>query len=943
MRIQGGNTLRCGRPALAGAVVLSLVATASGAAHVFPSAQQAIIDSLQVLNRTAGAEAVAAVVTAHLPAARAAADTHFVMRLLGMRGAARVWHEEIRGARGDLTEALALARTVGDSLSVARNLLWLARALELEGSQAASGAAYRQLVAVGQFLDSPYHLGRGLVGLAWDRMVVADYAAAESLYIRGCAYAEAARDTFGLRWGQNGLGLCRWNTGRTAAADSLFQLVLAGCRGRSMVVIEAAALNNRAGLMEVLGRPDEALRGYQAAWDLQRQAGNLRETVPAAMNVARCLHQLGQLDAAAAAIEQSRDACQAAGFRDQLPMTAHNLAEIRQAQGRPALASRICREAMRERDVLRPRVEVRLALTLAGALAAQDSLEAALTVARAAAALPDARENVAMRAEVALVLGSLLIRTARPAEAAAILDDAAVPLAAAGLVSQRLSLLTAAGDAYLLAGRPAAARVRLLAAMDLWEPARGLLDEPIWRERRTASARRLFEALAELALAGPDSLPAAERAARCFDLLQHYKARTLFERTFGPGRTADVPRPVTLAELQSAVLRPGEVFADAYVGERGGLVFVVTRDTLLVEPLRDRAAVAVALSVVEGQLAEPSGPEPGALARLLAASLVDPRRPGLPPADLRDVLARAVSVCWAPDGELHRLPLVLLLESREVPVARTPSATFLAALRRQPPAADRGAARVLAAAGLTDGRGQPLPGAAAEVAWLAGRFAGVVAVVDSTASAPFGGQDPAIFDLLHVAAHAETDAERPWNCALVFGAPGSPARLRAGEVADLRLSARLAVLASCGSAGGALISGEGMVGPAAGFLAAGVPTVLATLWPVADRDALAFTQRFYGELADGCTAAVALQRTQQWLRGRPQTARPASWAGYVLLGESQQTVALAERPSVATWLGVAGGVVGAAAAILAARRRRRQRSSVKPQVDSSPSASSLTK
>ena len=63
--------------------------------------------------------------------------------------------------------------------------------------------------------------------------------------------------------------------------------------------------------------------------------------------------------------------------------------------------------------------------------------------------------------------------------------------------------------------------------------------------------------------------------------------------------------------------------------------------------------------------------------------------------------------------------------------------------------------------------------------------------------------------------------------------------------------------ANCGSASGAVISGEGMVGSASGFLSAGVPTVLATLWPVRDSDALAFTRRFYGELADGRTAAVA--------------------------------------------------------------------------------------
>ncbi|HOX25446.1 MAG TPA: CHAT domain-containing protein [Candidatus Krumholzibacteria bacterium] len=943
MRSVANSWRRGGSWAWAAVGSVVLVASASGASLTFPPHQQAIIDSLQAINRTQGADSVAARVGQLLPAARLAGDSLFVMRLVGIRGASRVWHRQTKDAREDLDEALALARALGDSATVARTLLWLTRTLEDEGDQARSGEGYRQLEAVGRHLESPYYRGRGLIGMAWDRAYVADYARAESLYAVGCRFAIAARDTFGLLWAQNGLGLCAWSTGRIADADSLFQLVWRQCQGRDMAVIETAVLNNRAGLMEVLGRPDEALRGYQAAHALHERAGRARETVPAALNIVRCLRQLGQVDAAGETIAEVRDLCLASGFLGYLPITMDQLAQIQQDQGRPALAARTCREALAMRDVLRPRSAVQLLLTLAAAMAEQDSLEVALALARRAAAYPEARANVGLHAEVALLQGDLLRRTGDPAAAAAVLDDATGGVAAARLVSPRIALLTGAGEAYLLAGRPALARDRLLAAMRAWEDARVLLDEPVWRERRSGSARRLFEALAELTLAAADSLPPAARLASCFDLLQHFKARTLLERALGPGRAAAGPRPVTAAELQAEVLRPGEVFGDLYLGERRSLLFVATRDTLLVLPLRERAAVVAALSVLEGLIADRAyRRDDDALARLVAG-VVDRRHDDLPPVDLAAVLDSATSICWSPDSDLHRLPLGLLLESRELPVARAPSATFLAELRRRPVAARAASTSILAAAGLADGEGRPLPGAAAEIAWLAGHFEGVTAIVDSTEAAPFGGHDPAGFDLLHIAAHAETDAERPWNSALVFGAPGSPSRLRAGDVAELRLAARLAVLTSCGSASGAVISGEGMVGPASGFVSAGVGTVVATLWPIEDRDAPAFSRRFYRELAQGRTAAEALQRTQQWLRGRPETAHPASWAGYVLLGEGRQTVALAERTGIAGRLAATAGAVGAAASIVAALRRRRQRSRVKPQVRSSPSASSLQK
>jgi CHAT domain-containing protein len=236
--------------------------------------------------------------------------------------------------------------------------------------------------------------------------------------------------------------------------------------------------------------------------------------------------------------------------------------------------------------------------------------------------------------------------------------------------------------------------------------------------------------------------------------------------------------------------------------------------------------------------------------------------------------------------------------------------------------------RVLAIAGTVDGQGRPLTGAAREVDWLRGRFAAVTSIGDTATPGPLIQHDLVGYDLLHVAAHADVDVQRPWNSALVLGPADRPVRLRAGTVADLDLQARLAVLSSCNSAAGAVLSGEGMLGIATGFLSAGVPAVVATLWPVDDRQAELFSRRFYGELAEGRTAAQAIQRARAWLRARSATAHPFHWAGYVLMGDGSQVVPLEERTGLAGRVALGGTLAAALASVLAARRRR-QRTSVK--------------
>jgi len=90
---------------------------------------------------------------------------------------------------------------------------------------------------------------------------------------------------------------------------------------------------------------------------------------------------------------------------------------------------------------------------------------------------------------------------------------------------------------------------------------------------------------------------------------------------------------------------------------------------------------------------------------------------------------------------------------------------------------------------------------------------------------------------------------------------GSTLWIRAGSTAELWTAeeitvgeslprCQLAVLTACEAAGGGLSRVDEAAGLTAALTAAGVPTVVASLWPVEDDLAVLFTDRFYRALAD---------------------------------------------------------------------------------------------
>ncbi len=143
---------------------------------------------------------------------------------------------------------------------------------------------------------------------------------------------------------------------------------------------------------------------------------------------------------------------------------------------------------------------------------------------------------------------------------------------------------------------------------------------------------------------------------------------------------------------------------------------------------------------------------------------------------------------------------------------------------------------------------------------------------------------------LHFATHGWVDDAHPEATALALSLfDDSGARvaglLHLRDLAGLRLDAEVAVLSGCRTAWGREIRGEGLVGLGRAFLAAGVPRVVASLWPVDDRATARLMEHFYrGLWRDGLPPAAALRAAQRELATERRYRDPFFWGSFILLG-----------------------------------------------------------
>jgi CHAT domain-containing protein len=390
------------------------------------------------------------------------------------------------------------------------------------------------------------------------------------------------------------------------------------------------------------------------------------------------------------------------------------------------------------------------------------------------------------------------------------------------------------------------------------------------------------------------------------------------------------PAPLGLPDIQRQVADDDSILVEFSLGETRSFAWVVTRAGMSAHVLPRRQVIEEAARRVYETVSASHRPGRATAARVAAARLsrlvLDPIAASF----------RGQRLLIVPDGALQFVPFAVLPHParRDAPeplvvrheIVQLPSASIVPLMRAPvdartapdrlvavladpvlapddprlgpraartvpPRELPRDLVRSASAAGM---RFERLPFTRQEamaIGALAGSAPALVALDFDASRAT--ALDPALsrYRFVHFASHALVNAQHPELSGIVLSlvAPDGGAQdgfLRLHDIYNMRLAADLVVLSACQTALGRDVRGEGLVGLTRGFMYAGAPRVMASLWDVRDDQTADLMARLYRSiLKDGLRPAAALRAAQLAMLNDPAHSAPAHWAGFVLQGE----------------------------------------------------------
>jgi CHAT domain-containing protein/Flp pilus assembly protein TadD len=238
-----------------------------------------------------------------------------------------------------------------------------------------------------------------------------------------------------------------------------------------------------------------------------------------------------------------------------------------------------------------------------------------------------------------------------------------------------------------------------------------------------------------------------------------------------------------------------------------------------------------------------------------------------------------------PDGALHYLPFAALQDGQNsflverFDLSYSPSLTVLKLSREQNPMKW---SRML----LFADPDEDLPGARHEAGTIAAKRPGDRRLVlGEDATQKLLEREAPEYDIIHFATHGAFRSRTPLASQIKL----FDDFLTVDEIGELNLDAYLVTLSACETAlsGGLMhdsAPGEEWVGLYQAFLAAGTPTVLASLWTIHDRYSGALMSRFYDHL-ETTGKARALAEVQRGFITDQRMSHPYYWAAFSVLGD----------------------------------------------------------
>lgn len=204
-----------------------------------------------------------------------------------------------------------------------------------------------------------------------------------------------------------------------------------------------------------------------------------------------------------------------------------------------------------------------------------------------------------------------------------------------------------------------------------------------------------------------------------------------------------------------------------------------------------------------------------------------------------------------------------------------------------------------------------LPGAVRELNFLKELFGGEFLYKEEANEANFKEKAPS-YEILHLAVHGLLDEEKPELSGLALEEDNSREEdniLYDYEIKQLDLQAQLVVLSACETGIGKYQHGEGVMSIGRGFMYAGVPSLMTTLWSLNDYSGYIIIKEFYQNLQNGLPKDEALRQAKiHYLQQHNGVVtHPSFWACLIQVGDYN---ALNIEPNNQKWYyGIAGLLV----------------------------------
>ncbi|HKP85127.1 MAG TPA: CHAT domain-containing tetratricopeptide repeat protein [Blastocatellia bacterium] len=134
---------------------------------------------------------------------------------------------------------------------------------------------------------------------------------------------------------------------------------------------------------------------------------------------------------------------------------------------------------------------------------------------------------------------------------------------------------------------------------------------------------------------------------------------------------------------------------------------------------------------------------------------------------------------------------------------------------------------------------------------------------------------------LHLASHGYFRRDNPMFSFLKL----ADSQLNFYSLLDLKLNAEMVTLSACHTGVNKVFPGDELHGLMRGFLYAGAPSVIASLWAVSDRSTADFMREMYSRIRAGATKRAALRAAQ--IAIKDAYGHPYYWAPFVLMGNPE--------------------------------------------------------